>query len=78
MEFKWFTYLVNHLNSVESTLKIPDLIKKEIFQPLTLNSQNVLLDEQKCELQLSIIPIFTMHHIFITAIFLTVDKMWCI
>lgn len=54
MEYKWFTYLVNHLKSVESTVKISDLIKKEIFQPLTLNSQNALLDEQKCELQLSI------------------------
>lgn len=78
MEYKWFAYLVNHLKSVESTVKISELIKKEIFQPLTLNSQNALLDEQKCELQLSIITIFTKHRLFITAIFLTIDNMWYI
>ena len=78
MECNWFAYLVNHLNSVECTLKISDLVKKEIFQHLTLNSQYALLDDRKCELQLSIIRIFTMHHIFITAFFLTLYKIWCI
>lgn len=73
MEYKWSPYLVNDLNTIESMLKISDLIKKEVFQRLTLNSQNILWDEQMCELQLSII-IFIMHHAFITATFLTVDK----
>lgn len=40
MQYKWFTHFVNHLNSIESTLKTSDLIENEIFQPLTLRSQN--------------------------------------
>lgn len=70
IHYKWFTCLVNHRNSVESTLKISDLIENEIFQPLTLRSQNSLLDKQNCSC-----PSWQFSPFLTT---LTAEKMWYI